>query len=172
MTHGLIKATIIPEIVRLIAEKYSVGEEKALDMFYTSATAASLDDDETGLYGQSPLYIFSIFNDEMQTASLQSELDTLKAIIVNTVPVEEIYLFGSYAYGTPHEDSDLDLYVVLKDSTEMRELDAVVKIFHAIGPVKKKPVDIIANKKSKYLKLALGPTMERKIAREGIKIYG
>jgi hypothetical protein len=66
MAHGLIKATIIPEIVRLIAEKYSVGEGKALDMFYTSATAASLDDDETGLYGQSPLYIFSIFNDEMQ----------------------------------------------------------------------------------------------------------
>jgi hypothetical protein len=67
MAHGLIKAAIIPEIIRLITEKYSASEEKALDMFYTSATAASLDDDETGLYGQSPLYIFSIFNDEMQT---------------------------------------------------------------------------------------------------------
>jgi hypothetical protein len=72
MSHGLIKAAIIPEIIRLIAEQYSVGEEKALDMFYTSATAASLDDDETGLYGQSPLYIFSIFNDEMQTAPTDS----------------------------------------------------------------------------------------------------
>jgi hypothetical protein len=66
MAHGLIKAMIIPEIVHLIAEKYSASEEKALDMFYTSATAVSLDDDETGLYGQSPLYIFSVFNDEMQ----------------------------------------------------------------------------------------------------------
>jgi hypothetical protein len=64
MAHRLIKATIIPEIIRLIAEKYSVSEEKALDMFYTSAVAASLDDDESGLYGQSPLYIFSVFNDE------------------------------------------------------------------------------------------------------------
>jgi hypothetical protein len=64
MAHGLVKATIIPEIVRLIAEKYSVGEEKALDMFYTSAVAASLDNDASGLYGQSPLYIFSLFNDE------------------------------------------------------------------------------------------------------------
>jgi predicted nucleotidyltransferase len=154
MTHGLVKAIIIPEIVRLIAKEYTVNEEQALDMFYTSATAAYLDDDETGLYGQSPLYIFSIFNDEMQASALKSELDTLKEIIVNTVPVEQIYLFGSYAYGTPHKDSDLDLYVVLKDSAEMRELDAVVKIFHAIGPVKKNPVDIIANKKSRYLKLA------------------
>jgi hypothetical protein len=40
------------EIVKLIAEKYAVPEKKALDMFYTSATAASLADDETGLYGQ------------------------------------------------------------------------------------------------------------------------
>jgi hypothetical protein len=63
-SHGLIKGAIIPEIIRLIAEKYSVDEEKALDMFYTSATAVSLDDDETGLYGQSPLYIFSLYTDE------------------------------------------------------------------------------------------------------------
>ncbi|MDR3302309.1 MAG: hypothetical protein LBT01_07265 [Spirochaetaceae bacterium] len=65
MAHSLIKATIIPDIIRLIAEKYAVPERKALDMFYRSATAASLDDDETGLYGQSPLYIFSLFVDEM-----------------------------------------------------------------------------------------------------------
>ncbi len=47
--------------------------------------------------------------------SIRSELDTLTKIIVDTVPVEQIYLFGSYAYGTPHTDSDLDLYVVLKN---------------------------------------------------------
>jgi hypothetical protein len=65
MAHSLIKATIIPDIIRLIAEKYDVSEREALDMFYTAATAASLDDDETGLYGQSPLYIFSLFVEEM-----------------------------------------------------------------------------------------------------------
>jgi hypothetical protein len=66
MAHGLVKATIIPEIIRLIQEKYGASEDKALDMFYTSATAASLADDETGLYGQSALYIFSLFNKEME----------------------------------------------------------------------------------------------------------
>ena len=106
------------------------------------------------------------------TTAIQSELDTLKEIIVHTVPVEQIWLFGSYANGTPHKDSDLDLYVVLKDDVEMRMIDAEIKIFSAIGRIKTMPVDIIANKKSKYLKLATGPTMERKIAREGIKIYG
>lgn len=28
---------------------------------------------------------------------------------------EKVILFGSYAYGTPTEDSDIDLYVVTKD---------------------------------------------------------
>ena len=103
---------------------------------------------------------------------IQAELDKLKELIVKAIPVEQIYLFGSYAYGTPHKDSDLDLYVVLKDEIETREFDAEVKILNAIGKPKTRPVDIIANKKSNYLRLSAGPTMERKIAREGIKIYG
>ena len=103
---------------------------------------------------------------------VKAELDKLKELIVNALPVEQIFLFGSYAYGTPSKDSDLDLYVVLKDEIQMREFDAGVKIMGIIGQTKTKPVDIITTKKSKYLKLTKGPTMERKIAREGIKIYG
>ena len=103
---------------------------------------------------------------------VQRELDKLRDLIVNAVPVEQIYLFGSYAYGTPHKDSDLDLYVVLKDETEMREIDASMEIMNAICDVKTMPVDIISTKKSRYFWLKNGPTMERKIAREGIKLYG
>ena len=104
--------------------------------------------------------------------ALQAELEVIKTLIVDTVPVEEIYLFGSYAYGEPNKDSDIDLYVVLKDDITMREFDASIEISKAIRPVRTKPIDIIATKKSKYQWLITGPTMERKIAREGIKIYG
>ncbi|GHV93518.1 hypothetical protein AGMMS50268_40210 [Spirochaetia bacterium] len=48
-------------------------------------------------------------------ASVQAELDKLTELIVQAIPVEQIFLFGSYAYGKPHKDSDLDLYVVLRD---------------------------------------------------------
>jgi len=48
------------------------------------------------------------------TETVQAELDKLKELIINAIPVEQIYLFGSYAYGTPHKDSDLDLYVVIR----------------------------------------------------------
>ena len=104
--------------------------------------------------------------------NVESELDTLKEIIVNTVPVEQIYLFGSYANGVPHKDSDLDLYVVLNDNVQMRLTDAVTKIRLAIGRKKTMPVDILANTLSRYRERAEGPTIERTISREGIKIYG
>jgi hypothetical protein len=70
MKSLVIKATIIPDIIKLIAEKYTVPEQKAIDIFYTSATAASLDDEETGLYGQSSLYIFSLLVEEMAEKSV------------------------------------------------------------------------------------------------------
>ncbi len=33
---------------------------------------------------------------------IQDELNTIKDIIIDTVPVEQIFLFGSYACGVPH----------------------------------------------------------------------
>ncbi|MDR3365184.1 MAG: hypothetical protein LBS91_09640 [Clostridiales Family XIII bacterium] len=62
MSHALIKSTLIPEIIRQIAKEYQIDEAKAMDDFYNSDIAAALDDDETGLYGQSALYIFSLYH--------------------------------------------------------------------------------------------------------------
>jgi predicted nucleotidyltransferase len=41
-----------------------------------------------------------------------------KEIVQKLKPLspEKIVLFGSYAYGEPHEDSDIDLYVVTNDN--------------------------------------------------------
>lgn len=33
----------------------------------------------------------------------------------NNFPVQKVYIFGSYARGNVHEDSDIDLAIVLKD---------------------------------------------------------
>jgi len=88
------------------------------------------------------------------------------------VPVESIYLFGSYAYGTPNKDSDLDLYVVFKDELSMRELDAITAISIAIDSVKKMPMDILGLKQNRFHDRKLYATLERKIVREGVKIYG
>jgi predicted nucleotidyltransferase len=103
---------------------------------------------------------------------VQMELDMLRDIIIQTVPVDQIFLFGSYAYGTPHRDSDIDLFVVLKDDVPMRTIDAAVKIRLAIDRKKSMPVDLIVKKRNEYIQRRNNLTLEQKIAREGICIYG
>ena len=66
MSHATVRATILPEIIRLICGAQKVPEREALDLFYGSATGASFADDDTGLYGQSALYIYGLFMEEMQ----------------------------------------------------------------------------------------------------------
>jgi len=105
-------------------------------------------------------------------SEIQQEVDKLKKLIINAIPVEQIYLFGSYAYGTPHKNSDLDFYVVLKDDVEMRDIDAGLQIRFAIARSQTMGVDIVAKKKKDFISRNYNFTLEQKVMREGIRIYG
>jgi len=59
--HNLVRATVIPEIVKILCRYYNVTEDEALKRFYESKTATNYADDETGLYGQSALYIAGLY---------------------------------------------------------------------------------------------------------------
>ena len=102
---------------------------------------------------------------------IEHQLNTLTEIIKDTVPVEQIYLFGSYAQGTPRRESDLDIYVVMRDSSNLREIDAMYLIQKAILGNKSMPVDVLVGKKQKYLERVKGPTIEKSIADEGVLLY-
>ena len=78
MTHALIRATITPKVIEMIAEWLEIEEAEALDVFYGSTTAASLADDETGLYGQSPLFTFSLFREEWEKAQREQGATRLR----------------------------------------------------------------------------------------------
>ena len=104
---------------------------------------------------------------------IKDDLETLKAIILEKVPTDQIWLFGSYAYGTPHKDSDIDIYIVMKDDAQMRELDAMTEVNGGRFYRKtKRPVDVLAIKRSRFDYRAENFSMENKIKREGVKIYG
>jgi predicted nucleotidyltransferase len=109
---------------------------------------------------------------EFSFDKIRPELDALTKIIVDTVPVEQIYLFGSYAYGTPHKDSDLDLYIVFKDDLPMREIDALIAARLAISRAKTMPVDLLGLKLNRFLDRKTDATIERTIERQGIRLYG
>jgi predicted nucleotidyltransferase len=100
-----------------------------------------------------------------------SEIAAAKDIILKTVDCERIYLFGSHAYGTPHENSDYDFYVVLTDGNE-NPLFPVQRIYKNLRQIKRKtPVDILAAHKNRFDDISLLPTMERKIVREVVLLY-
>ena len=61
MEHLLAKTILIRKVIELIAKYESISINEARDKLYSSDVINLLDDDETGLYGESPLYIYSIY---------------------------------------------------------------------------------------------------------------
>ena len=80
----------------------------------------------------------------------QNDLNIICRIIRDTVDVNEIYLFGSYAYGNPNKGSDYDICVVISDS-EMRPVDAMKRICSALYPVQTNSLDVLVYHSSKFI---------------------
>ena len=90
--------------------------------------------------------------------------------IIKAVPVEKLYLFGSYANGTPDEDSDYDFYVVVPNNS-LRPVEAVQQIFRSFRGMKRKPMDILAGTVDTFERRSKQITLERTIANEGVLLY-
>ena len=104
------------------------------------------------------------------TETVREQLDTICRIIRETMEVEKIYLFGSYAYGTPDKDSDFDIYVVIPDGG-VEPLDAMKKMYAALWERCDMPLDILAAYFSDFQWRKTEPTLVRKIVREGALLY-
>lgn len=65
MEHVLSKTILISQTIELIAKKYKLTLEEARNRFYESDVIKMLDDDETGLYGESALYLLSLYENSL-----------------------------------------------------------------------------------------------------------
>ena len=67
----------------------------------------------------------------------QAEIQQLVDQLVAGYQPEKVILFGSHAYGTPHEDSDVDLFVIKDDPRPRfeRELDARLALDSGLVPL-------------------------------------
>lgn len=97
------------------------------------------------------------------------ELKMITDMVCSVVDTEKIYLFGSFAYGTPKADSDFDIYVLLADENE-RPLKAMQKINMALARMDIRSVDILADTSSRFYEKCKGPTLERTIASKGVQV--
>ena len=102
---------------------------------------------------------------------IDDEIKEIQAIILNTVPVLQIYLFGSHAKGTQQMDSDYDFYIVIPDNI-MRPLDATRKISMALRSVRRRPIDILVGNESKFNRYKNVYSIEKEVLNTGVKLYG
>lgn len=73
---------------------------------------------------------------------LPEEAKRIVEKIVQGYAPQKIYLYGSYAWGRPDEESDLDLLVVKE--TPLRRIDREVEVAtHFSNPQRRVPVDLI-----------------------------
>jgi predicted nucleotidyltransferase len=106
-------------------------------------------------------------------------IEELKPLIIERLkPLnpDKIILFGSYAYGTPNEDSDIDLYVVTNDDfmpqTWREKSDVYLKYSKAIRDLQKiVAIDLIVHTKKMHEKFVeLNSSFYRHSIKEGIAI--
>lgn len=88
-----------------------------------------------------------------------------------------VLLFGSYAYGTPHKDSDLDVFVVLNDTsmpTTFKEKQALyMKVSAYTRPVAKQvPIDLMVFTIPMYEQFKfVNSSFSEEILNKGIVLY-
>ena len=70
------------------------------------------------------------------------EINKIMNIIINAIPVLEIYIFGSYANETAKEDSDFDFYVVIPGNS-FRAREATWKIREGLVGKQKRGIDML-----------------------------
>lgn len=71
MRHALSKTIIFASVVEMIAKKDHISLHEARDRFYNSDLIKLFNDDSLGLYGESPLFIYSLFNEELARKALK-----------------------------------------------------------------------------------------------------
>ena len=89
----------------------------------------------------------------------------------------KIVLFGSYAYGSPHENSDVDLLVVTNDDFVPKTFSEKNAIYLGVSELlldfkKSIPIDLIVHTKAMHRKfIELGSMFSKTIRTSGKVLY-
>jgi len=98
---------------------------------------------------------------------LQEAVERLKA----EFQPEEIYLFGSHAWGTPDDDSDVDLMVIVPDSDErsIKRMQRAHRCLRGIGFAK----DVLVPTRTQVDRYKhLRASLFHQVLAKGRKLYG
>ena len=84
---------------------------------------------------------------------------------------KKIILFGSFAYGTPNDSSDIDLCIIM-DLNNERKIQIMREIRNHLYEVVVMPIDFIIYTEEEFAERTSNPTtLEYKIEKEGKVLY-
>lgn len=96
----------------------------------------------------------------------------LKNTLKEKFGTKQVFIFGSYAYGEPDQDSDIDLCIIT-DLNNKRKIDVIREIRRELINLISNPLDILVYSENEFEeRAALRNTLEYKILMDGIKVYG
>lgn len=100
----------------------------------------------------------------------KEKIEEVKKRLIKVYQPLEIYIFGSYAWGTPNEDSDLDLAIIV-DRCFPNKYEMLVEGHKALIGLKL-PKDLFLYTKDEFEEYSEDSTrLTHKIKYEGKKIY-
>jgi uncharacterized protein len=104
----------------------------------------------------------------LKTIATRRDITDVVAQMVERFHPQQVFLFGSHAYGTPTPDSDVDLLVVME--TPLRNVEQAVEIRKAVNfPF---PVDLLVRTPQHIAeRIAMGDVFLREILSKGIVLY-
>jgi predicted nucleotidyltransferase len=98
------------------------------------------------------------------------QINSIKESILKFVPAKYIFLFGSYAYGNPTKESDVDIYIVTPDDiNNFSELYA--KIIVDLSEKKIFFIDLLLNTESVFNSRKVKNILEKTVFQKGKMIY-
>ena len=108
----------------------------------------------------------------MTTAEINSIITRIINILVEKYQPDKIILFGSYAYGNPTDDSDIDL-LIIKETDKKRRVDRFVEVQSLIyNQGIKIPVSpLVLTKEEWQERLNMGDDFLEEIATKGKALY-
>jgi len=102
---------------------------------------------------------------------INNNLKTIIEIINNNFNTKKIILFGSFAYGEPTSESDIDLCIIM-DLNNERKIQVMREIRNHLYEVVVMPIDFIIYTEEEFAERTSNPTtLEYKIEKEGKVLY-
>lgn len=109
--------------------------------------------------------------DEMKTVLLSQEIQNEIVRTLKSFDPYKIILFGSYAYGTPDEESDIDLVVINNEESYKsfaERMEIKIEILKKLDRIKQ-PIDVLAYTKKEWEDLIVkNSSFIREISEKGV----